>query len=184
MSFVKHALISLLTLGDAYGSQLGSEILCRSGHKLNTGQIYSTLDRLQSEGLVTTTGATADGLQLLSVTEAGAQAVHNWAKTPAESYTDMVAKVSLLATVDAQLFATAVRVQRDYWVAKDNSFELQHGNNYPHQVFTEEATTLLAGAAFAWLSHAEKIGAAPLPLNAERPKRGRPSTKKRPPSFT
>ena len=51
---VRHALLALLTEGPKYGLQLGQEFEARTGDvwPLNMGQVYTTLQRLDRDGLV------------------------------------------------------------------------------------------------------------------------------------
>ena len=54
---VKHSLMALLDEGDRYGYQLRSHFEARTGGTwpLNIGQVYSTLERLTRDGLITRT---------------------------------------------------------------------------------------------------------------------------------
>ena len=51
---VRHALLALLSEGPKYGFQLAQEFEAGTGEMwpLNTGQVYSTLQRLERDGLV------------------------------------------------------------------------------------------------------------------------------------
>ena len=52
---VRHALLALLSEGPKYGLQLRQEFEARTGEvwPLNVGQVYTTLQRLERDGLVT-----------------------------------------------------------------------------------------------------------------------------------
>ena len=52
---VRHALLALLSEGPKYGLQLREEFEARTGEvwPLNVGQVYTTLQRLERDGLVT-----------------------------------------------------------------------------------------------------------------------------------
>jgi len=56
---VRHALLALLSEGPKYGLQLREEFEARTGEvwPLNVGQVYTTLQRLERDGLVETAGA-------------------------------------------------------------------------------------------------------------------------------
>ena len=60
---VRHALLALLSEGPKYGLQLREEFEARTGEvwPLNVGQVYTTLGRLERDGLVESeaTGTTA-----------------------------------------------------------------------------------------------------------------------------
>ena len=64
---VRHALLALLSAGPKYGLQLRNDFEARTGEvwPLNVGQVYTTLQRLERDGLVTSDGAdegAAEGL--------------------------------------------------------------------------------------------------------------------------
>ncbi len=56
---VRHALLALLSEGPKYGLQLRQEFEARTGEvwPLNVGQVYTTLQRLERDGLVASDGA-------------------------------------------------------------------------------------------------------------------------------
>ena len=55
---VRHALLALLSEGPKYGLQLRQEFEARTGEvwPLNVGQVYTTLQRLERDGLVVSEG--------------------------------------------------------------------------------------------------------------------------------
>ena len=74
---VRHALLALLSEGPKYGLQLGQEFEARTGEvwPLNIGQVYTTLQRLERDGLVESDDAGEDGPQKgFRITAAGARA--------------------------------------------------------------------------------------------------------------
>jgi DNA-binding PadR family transcriptional regulator len=56
---VRHAMLALLSEGPKYGLRLREEFEDRTGEvwPLNVGQVYTTLQRLERDGLVSPTGA-------------------------------------------------------------------------------------------------------------------------------
>ena len=58
---VRHALLALLSEGPKYGLQLREEFEARTGEvwPLNVGQVYTTLQRLERDGLVESDDAAA-----------------------------------------------------------------------------------------------------------------------------
>ena len=56
---VRHAFLALLSEGPKYGLQLRQEFEARTGEvwPLNVGQVYTTLQRLERDGLVEADGA-------------------------------------------------------------------------------------------------------------------------------
>jgi len=64
---VRHALLALLSEGPKYGLQLRQEFEERTGEvwPLNVGQVYTTLQRLERDGLVESDDAAEEGPQML-----------------------------------------------------------------------------------------------------------------------
>src|SRR4051794_37574527 len=81
---VRHALLALLREGPKYGLQLRQEFEDRTGEvwPLNVGQVYTTLQRLERDGLVAA-DAKAEGPQrAYHLTDAGARELDTWLRTP------------------------------------------------------------------------------------------------------
>ena len=82
---VRHALLALLSEGPKYGLQLRQEFEQRTGEvwPLNVGQVYTTLQRLERDGLVESDGAGEDGPQKgYRITAEGADELAGWLRTP------------------------------------------------------------------------------------------------------
>jgi DNA-binding PadR family transcriptional regulator len=82
---VRHALLALLSEGPKYGLQLREEFEARTGEiwPLNVGQVYSTLQRLERDGLVESDGSSDEGPQKgFRITEAGERELSTWLRTP------------------------------------------------------------------------------------------------------
>jgi DNA-binding PadR family transcriptional regulator len=82
---IRHALLALLSEGPKYGLQLSQEFEARTGEvwPLNTGQVYTTLQRLERDGLVESDGTGEDGPQKdFRITAAGDEELHEWLRTP------------------------------------------------------------------------------------------------------
>jgi DNA-binding PadR family transcriptional regulator len=62
---VRHALLALLSEGPEYGLQLREEFEARTGEvwPLNVGQVYTTLQRLERDGLAESDDADSEGPQ-------------------------------------------------------------------------------------------------------------------------
>jgi DNA-binding PadR family transcriptional regulator len=83
---VRHALLALLSETPKYGLRLQSEFEARTGEvwPLNVGQVYTTLQRLERDGLVRADG---DGdrpqkQKRYRITTAGAHELAEWLRTP------------------------------------------------------------------------------------------------------
>jgi len=82
---VRHALLALLSEGPKYGLQLREEFVERTGEvwPLNVGQVYTTLQRLERDGLVESDDAADPGPQKgFRITEGGEQELTGWLRTP------------------------------------------------------------------------------------------------------
>ncbi len=82
---VRHALLALLSEGPKYGLQLRQEFEARTGEvwPLNVGQVYTTLQRLERDGLVESDGSDDEGPQkAFRITLAGRNELAIWLRTP------------------------------------------------------------------------------------------------------
>jgi DNA-binding PadR family transcriptional regulator len=82
---VPHALLALLNEGPKHGLRLQSEFESRTGEvwPLNVGQVYTTLQRLERDGLVEADEADGDRPQKrYRITRAGASELADWLRTP------------------------------------------------------------------------------------------------------
>ena len=82
---VRHALLALLSEGPKYGLQLRQEFEERTGEvwPLNVGQVYTTLQRLERDGLVESDDSDDEGPQKsFRITAAGKVELDEWLRTP------------------------------------------------------------------------------------------------------
>ncbi len=82
---VRHALLGLLSEGPKYGHQLRQEFEERTGDvwPLNVGQVYTTLQRLERDGLVESDDTVSEGTQnVYRITDAGVEELDEWLHTP------------------------------------------------------------------------------------------------------
>jgi DNA-binding PadR family transcriptional regulator len=82
---VRHALLALLSEGPKFGLRLRQEFEARTGEMwpLNVGQVYTTLQRLERDGLVASGGGTGDGPQKdFRITGEGRAELGHWLRTP------------------------------------------------------------------------------------------------------
>ena len=81
---VPHALLALLSGGPKYGLQLQSEFEARTGEvwPLNVGQVYTTLQRLERDGLVESDGEGERSRKRYRISSAGEQELAGWLRTP------------------------------------------------------------------------------------------------------
>ncbi|MCQ6552181.1 PadR family transcriptional regulator [Streptomyces sp. C10-9-1] len=83
---IRHGLLALLEPGPRYGSQLRSAFESRTGATwpLNVGQVYTTLNRLERDGMVVQEGADEAGHALYVITEQGRSELRAWFATPVD----------------------------------------------------------------------------------------------------
>jgi DNA-binding PadR family transcriptional regulator len=82
---VRHALLALLSEGPKYGLQLRQEFEAGTGDvwPLNVGQVYTTLQRLERDGLIESDDTGEDGPQKgFRITAAGDVELGDWLRTP------------------------------------------------------------------------------------------------------
>jgi DNA-binding PadR family transcriptional regulator len=83
---VPHALLALLSESPKYGQRLQSEFEARTGKvwPLNVGQVYTTLQRLERDGLVETDGDGERARKQYRISPAGRRELEDWLRTPPE----------------------------------------------------------------------------------------------------
>ena len=81
---VPHALLALLSEAPKYGMRLQNEFESRTGEvwPLNVGQVYTTLQRLERDGLVETDAEGERSQKRYKITATGAQELADWLRTP------------------------------------------------------------------------------------------------------
>lgn len=86
---VRHALLALLSDGPKYGLQLRHEFEAGTGEvwPLNVGQVYTTLQRLERDGLVESEDPESEGPQkAYRITDEGGRELDGWLRTPADTW--------------------------------------------------------------------------------------------------
>ncbi len=84
---VRHALLGLLSERPKYGLQLQQEFESRTGEvwPLNVGQVYTTLQRLERDGLVASEGLVDGPQKDFHITPAGEAELRAWIESPSDS---------------------------------------------------------------------------------------------------
>lgn len=120
---VRHALLALLSEGPKYGLQLRQEFEARTGEvwPLNVGQVYTTLQRLERDGLVESDGGGDDGPQkAFRITADGQTELGDWLRTPPDLTSpprdELVIKVLVALTLPGVDTHEIVQVHRRYVV--------------------------------------------------------------------
>jgi len=123
---VRHAMLALLSEGPKYGLQLREEFEARTGEvwPLNVGQVYTTLQRLERDGLVESDEA--DNGQLPSrekgyrITGSGMRELQAWLRTPPDLSSpprdELVMKVLVALRVPGASVPDIIQAHRRYLV--------------------------------------------------------------------
>jgi DNA-binding PadR family transcriptional regulator len=120
---VRHALLALLSEGPKYGLQLRQEFEARTGEvwPLNVGQVYTTLQRLERDGLVESDeageGSPQNGFR---ITAQGGEELAHWLRTPPDLSSpprdELVIKVMVAFRMPEVDVHDVIQVHRRYLV--------------------------------------------------------------------
>jgi DNA-binding PadR family transcriptional regulator len=120
---VRHALLALLSEGPKYGLQLREEFEARTGEvwPLNVGQVYTTLQRLERDGLIESDGTAEDSPQRgFRITTDGKQELDGWLRTPPDLTSpprdELVIKVLVALRLPGVDVHDVIQVHRRYLV--------------------------------------------------------------------
>lgn len=164
---VRHSLLAILTTGDAYGYQLRQEFNRRTDSvwPLNVGQVYTTLDRLERDGLVEQRGTDAEGHVVYAITEAGREECEHWLATPTvvDDRSETAIKLALAMTLPGANPAALIESQREAALTRSAG---QGVIGLWHREQTE--------AELRWLDAVADLEARPAGLETA-PRRGRPA---------
>ncbi|MER5864011.1 PadR family transcriptional regulator [Kitasatospora sp. NPDC002040] len=115
---IRHGLLALLDQGPRYGYQLRSEFEARTGATwpLNVGQVYTTLGRLERDGLVAPHGEDDEGHVYYAATEQGRAELRHWFDTPVPRTNpprdELAIKLAMAVTVPGVDVEAVVQGQR------------------------------------------------------------------------
>lgn len=120
---VPHALLALLSEGPKYGMQLREEFEARTGEvwPLNGGQVYTTLQRLERDGLVESDGTGEEGPQKgFLISAEGERELASWLRTPPDLSSpprdELVMKVLVALYVPSADVHAVIQAHRRYLV--------------------------------------------------------------------
>lgn len=174
---VRESLLGLLTLGSAYGLQLHAELGTRAPHraKTNVGQVYGTLDRLTTAGLVTHDGLTPDGLPLYALTPAGKNEALAWLRGDTldgiPEWADLQDMVLVSSSIDSAAAEALLST-----VLKLDLLEAAPHESSPAEILQHQAKQRYREAVQSWIGDVRNAQIQPRAGFAlGRPKRGRPA---------
>ncbi len=159
---VKHGLLTLLGRSPMHGYQLRAEFESSTGGTwpLNIGQVYSTLARLERDGLVQPAAGGDESQRVYAITEAGRPETASWFASPVAgepARNEVAIKLAFAASSPDCDIAEVVQIQRratvkalqDYTRARERA-----GTDLPWQLIAE-SLIFAAEAEVRWLDHCE-----------------------------
>jgi DNA-binding PadR family transcriptional regulator len=115
---VRNGILALLAEGACYGAQLKAGFESRTGGTwpVNVGQIYTTLDRLERDGLVVPQEADDEGRIRYALTTEGRAELERWWQTPVDRENtpreELVIKLAIAITSPDVDSASVAQAQR------------------------------------------------------------------------
>lgn len=180
---VRDVILGLLTLGPAYGHQLLFEIHTRLPHRatVNPGQVYATLTRLVSNGLIEGAGVSVEQLPLYRLSATGKVAADSWlcaeSDVDVSDWSDVLDVVLLSLTLpDTRTHETCDGIRRKLgaWTTPTTGGAEDAGQL---QSFVHESRYLHATAVTEWLDDVSNASNAKTNISRgftpDRPRRGR-----------
>jgi DNA-binding PadR family transcriptional regulator len=120
---IRHSLLALLSEGPKYGFQLRQEFEMSTGEvwPLNVGQVYTTLQRLERDGLAQSDDVDEDERQKnYRITETGGDELARWLRTPPDMSEpprdELVIKVLIASRLPNVDVYDVIQVHRRYVV--------------------------------------------------------------------
>ena len=146
-----------------YGYQLRSEFESRTGATwpLNVGQVYTTLSRLERDGLIEPAGEDGDGHALYRINDAGRAAVAEWFETPVSRGTpprdELAIKLAMAVTVPGVDVRAVVQRQRTATMAALQDYTRLKAAPKADVAWelVLESLIFAAEAEIRWLDHCE-----------------------------
>lgn len=180
---VRQSLLAILDQGSCYGYQLRAEYALRTGAAApNVGQIYTTLERLERDGLVERRGADERGHVYWGITDPGRAEATRWLSEPDPrgARDDLVHKIALAATLPGVDALAVIAAQREASRARLETLPASASSDDDlQQRIVRDAARAHARADLEWLDGVERaVGAhsdrRSFGLSEDRPRRGRP----------
>ena len=162
---IRNSFLAFLATEPAHGYALKSSFEHQTAGlwPLNAGQVYTTLSRLERDGLVTTEEGSDPERRAWRITEAGQQELETWYRTPVDGRStrdELVIKImvalasgvrDLERVVQIQRSATMVRLQE----ATRKKIEAQQRSDLA-SLLVLDALVLRAEAEIRWLDLCEQ----------------------------
>lgn len=167
---IKHSLLVMLQQQQRYGFELREEFERSTGATwpLNIGQVYTTLDRLERDGLVKDLGTDEAGHRYYEITDTGRQEAQDWFNTPVAPSTpprnELAIKLALALGTPGVNVAAVVQTQRMATIQTMQGYvrarrEADRENNAADLSWRLVLESLIysAEAELKWLDHCEAV---------------------------
>ena len=180
---VRHALLALLSAGPKYGLQLREEFEAKTGEvwPLNVGQVYTTLQRLERDGLVESDETGDEGPQKgFRITGAGETELAGWLRTPPDLASpprdELVMKILVATQVPGVDVHEVIQAHRRYLVQLMQQWtriKEDEAESDLHLALVVDAELFRLDAVVRWLDAADgrlkRAAADPGPASAPAP---------------
>ena len=161
---VRHALLALLSEGPKFGLQLRQEFEERTGDvwPLNVGQVYTTVQRLERDGLVASgDGDEAGPQKCFRITAEGSEELAAWLRTPpgdGPPRDELVIKVLVALYVPGVDLAGVIQIHRRHLIEEMRQFARMKedaGEDDVGLLLVADAELFRLEAAVRWIDTAE-----------------------------
>lgn len=177
---VKQGMLALLNVEPMGVTALRREFEARTGGTwaLNIGQVYTTLQRLERDGLISAPSPNDEGIELYRLTEIGREEARAWWYSPVQRGTperdELVIKIALAATVPGVDVAAVVQTQRTETMRllRDLTKLRAHAEGDLPWSLVVDHNIFAAEAELRWLDHIEARAAMVQPRGFGGPAEG------------
>lgn len=174
---IRHGLLTLLDRQSMYGYLLRAEFETTTGSTwpLNVGQVYTTLARLERDGLVEAVPGEGDAQRSYAITPPGRAEVRRWFAMPvtreAPPRDELAIKLALAVTTDGIDVRSVIQTQRTATVRALQEYTRLRNTTAEAELswlLVLDSLVFAAEAEVRWLDHCE----ARLARRAVDPRRG------------
>ncbi|MFC4336740.1 PadR family transcriptional regulator [Salininema proteolyticum] len=163
---IKYSLLALLKAKPAYGYELRASFEYTTGSTwpLNIGQVYTTLARLERDGLVNSLPENDQGQRLYEITEGGLGSLEAWFSSPVKSIDntrdELAIKVALAVTTPGVDIASVLQKQRVSTLRTLQEYTRLKNATHSDDlawILVLESMIYRAEAEIRWLDHTEAV---------------------------
>jgi DNA-binding PadR family transcriptional regulator len=160
---IRHGLLALLSQGPRHGYQLRTEFESSTGATwpLNIGQVYTTLSRMERDGLVAPGEQDEQGRVVYAITADGEAELEQWFATPIAQADrprdELVIKLAMAVTAPGVDVARVVQAQRSATMRTLQELTLAKRNLGVAQRLVLDSMIFRAEAEQRWLDHCEAV---------------------------